>query len=71
MKKFSTKITVLISYSVHDKVGEIWVFIKEFPIAAMLNSSQENHFAYEFSRFSRITFFPLKIKNVQKIKKTH
>ena len=28
--KFSTKITVLVSYSVHDNV-ELWLFIREFP----------------------------------------
>jgi len=43
MKKFSTKITVLVglSYSVHDKV---WLFIRECPITVMLNSSQKHHF---------------------------
>ena len=34
MKKFSSKITVVVSYNVHDNV-----FIRAFPIAAMLNPS--------------------------------
>jgi len=43
MKKFSTKIT-LVSYSVHDNVSELWLFKKEFPIAAMLNPSLKSRF---------------------------
>jgi len=46
MKKFSIKIAVLVSYaySVHDKVREIWLFIREFHVAVMFNSSQKHHF---------------------------
>ena len=44
MKKFFGKIIVLVSYSVHDNVWEIWLFIREFRIAAMLNSSLRNRF---------------------------
>ena len=38
-QKFSSKITVLVSYSMHDNVWELWLFIREFPVAAMLNPS--------------------------------
>jgi len=31
MKKFPSKITVLVSYSVPDSVWELWLFIREFP----------------------------------------
>jgi len=47
MRKFSSKMTlytVLLSNSVHDNVWEIWLFIREFPIAAMLNSLLKNPF---------------------------
>jgi len=36
MKRLSSKITVLVSYSVHDNIWEIWLFIREFTITAML-----------------------------------
>ena len=35
MKKFSSEITVLLCYSVHDNVWMIWLFIREFPIAVI------------------------------------
>jgi len=44
MKNISSKITVLVSYSVYDSVGEIWFFIIEFLIAAMLNPSLKSRF---------------------------
>jgi len=44
MKKFSIKITVLVSYSVRDIVSELWLFIREFSIAATLNPSLESCF---------------------------
>jgi len=40
MDKFSSKsraYTVLVSYSVHENFWELWLFVREFPIAAMLN----------------------------------
>ena len=39
MKNFSSKITLLVSYSVHDNIWELWLFIREFGVAAMLNPS--------------------------------
>ena len=42
MKKFSGKVTVIVSYNVHDNVSEIGLFIRESPIPAMLNSSLKN-----------------------------
>jgi len=39
MKKLSSKITVLVSYSEHDNGWELWLLIREFPMAAMLNTS--------------------------------
>jgi len=54
MKQFSSKITVLMSYSVHDNVSELWRFIREFPTAATFNTSLKSRFMHEFSRFSRI-----------------
>jgi len=44
MKKFCSKITVLASYSFHDKVRELWLFIREFPLAAVLNKSLKSRF---------------------------
>jgi len=46
MKQFSSKITVLVSYSVHYNIWEIWLFVREYRIhvAAMLNSSLKNRF---------------------------
>jgi len=32
MKKFSSKITALVSYSLHDNVWQLWLFVKAFPI---------------------------------------
>jgi len=43
MKKFLTKITVLVSYNVPDNVRE-WFFIREFPTSAMLNQSIKSRF---------------------------
>jgi len=51
MKKFSSKITV---YSVRDKVSEFWLFVKEFPVAAVLNPSLKSRLISDFSRLSRI-----------------
>jgi len=44
MKKLLSKITVLVSYSAHDNVSELWLIIREFPIAAMLNPLLESRF---------------------------
>ena len=59
-----------VSYSVHDNVWELWRFIREFAIAAMLqnvNPSLKSRFMPEFSRFSRINNFgKSKIKKVTK-----
>ena len=38
--------------SVHYNV--LWLFVREFPIAAVLNPSLKRRFISEFSRFSRI-----------------
>jgi len=43
-KKFSSKITVLVSCGVHDNVWELWLFIRELPMAAMLNPSLKSIF---------------------------
>ena len=37
--QIKSNITVLVSYSEHDNVWELWLFIREFPMAVMLNSS--------------------------------
>jgi len=39
MKKLSSKITFLVSCGVHDNAWEMWLFSREFTIAAILNSS--------------------------------
>jgi len=39
MTKVSCKITILVSYNVYHNVWELWVFIRELSIAAMLNPS--------------------------------
>ena len=44
MKKFPSKITVLVSLNVHNSVWELLLFIKEFPIAAMVNLSLKSRF---------------------------
>ena len=46
MKKLSTKITVLVSYSEQDNVWELWLFKREFPIhvAAIWNPSLKSRF---------------------------
>ena len=54
MKNFESKITVLVSYSVHDNLWEVWLGIIEFSVAAMLNSSLKIRFIKEFSKFNRI-----------------
>ena len=47
MKKFSSKITVLVSYSVPNKLHfRAVAFVREFPIAAMLNPSLKSCFMY-------------------------
>ena len=44
-EKFSTTIyCVSVLYIVHDNVWELWLFIREFPIAAMLNPSVKSRF---------------------------
>ena len=37
---------VKMSYSVHDNVWELWLLIREFPMAAMLNPSLKSRFMY-------------------------
>jgi len=49
MKKFSSKCV-----SVCENVSELWLFVREFPTAAVLNPSLKRRFISEFSRFSRI-----------------
>jgi len=34
----------LLSYNVHDSIWELWLFIREFPIAAILNPSLKSRF---------------------------
>jgi len=41
MKIFSSKMDVLY---VHDNVLELWLFIREFPTAAMLSKSLKSRF---------------------------
>ena len=43
-EKLSTKITVLVSYSVHENVSKLWLFTREFPIATMLNPSLKSRY---------------------------
>jgi len=43
-EKVSSKITLLVSYSVHDNVSELWLLIREFTIVAMLNPSLKSRF---------------------------
>jgi len=33
-----------VSYNVHDSISELWLFIREFPIAAILNPSLKSCF---------------------------
>jgi len=40
--------------SVHDNVLQLRLFVREYPIAAMLNPSLKSRFISEFIRFSRI-----------------
>jgi len=56
-EKFNSKITVLVSYSVHHNVWELWLVIREFPIAAKLNPSLKSRFLWEFNRFSWVKKF--------------
>jgi len=47
MKKLFSKIIVIVYYSVHDNVSELWLFIREFPMAAIsaiLNPSLKSRF---------------------------
>jgi len=46
MKKFYSKIIVLVSASVHDNIWELWLFIREslLHVVAMLNSSLKSRF---------------------------
>jgi len=46
MKKIPSEITSLVSYNVHDNVWELglWLFIREFPIAPMLNPLLKSRF---------------------------
>jgi len=39
MKKFFSKMTALVSYSVHDNIWELWLFIRDF----ILLSCQIHH----------------------------
>jgi len=44
MKTFFNKTTVSVSYSVQNNVWEPLLFIREFPVAAMLNPSLKSRF---------------------------
>jgi len=44
LTNFHSNITVLVSYNVHDNVWQLWHFIREFPIAPMLNPSLKSRF---------------------------
>jgi len=44
MKNLFFKITVLVFYGVLDNVWKLWLFIREFPIAAMINPSLKSRF---------------------------
>jgi len=66
MKQFSSKITVLVSYSVSDNIWELWFFVREFPIAVILNPSLKSRFTNEFSRFRELNILPLENKKTLK-----
>ena len=42
----NSTVKLLVSYSVHDNVWELWLFIREFRIAAMLNSSPKKWYYF-------------------------
>ena len=69
MKTLSSKITVLVwvSTSVHDNVWKLWLFVGEFPLAAMLNTSL---LCMSFAKLVAFKIFVTReLKNVHKIKK--
>jgi len=69
MKQFSIKILVLVSYSVHDNVRELWLFIREFPKAAMLNSSFKIVLYKSLTSLVELKFWPLENKKTVKKQK--
>ena len=44
LRKWKNSPVKLLSYNVHDSILELWLFIREFPITAMLNPSLKSFF---------------------------
>ena len=62
IKTLSSKLLSLCAWQ-RPRVMYIRLLVREFPIAAVLNSSCKSRFPSEFSRFSRIKKFGHRMEN--------